>query len=159
MSAEGDTKLTLASLLDGTLSQYSNRIKHPAAQWVLLIFGVAALVAAAWLIADASRNSAQAEGVVVSVRPPASDHYPLIEYGLPDGSTIRFRLAEGQFHAHWSVGQRVAVYYDPSEPGHATVYSPSRSILGPLLLTVAGAACLLGFAAGLRRRLRARHDS
>jgi len=76
---------------------------------------------------------------------------PVVEFTIPSGEMIRFTSEFGSRPASHSVGQSIAVRYDPVDPQKAEVESAMSLWLAPLIMVFMGviACCLsvvfLGF--------------
>jgi hypothetical protein len=73
---------------------------------------------------------------------------PVVEFTVPSGEKIRFTSEFGSRPAGHTVGQTVAVRYDPADPQKAEIESTMSRWLVPLILIFMGvvACCLaLGF--------------
>ena len=76
---------------------------------------------------------------------------PVVEFTMPSGERIRFTSEFGSRPASHTIGQSVAVRYDPADPQKAEVESAMSLWLAPLIMVFMGviAGCLsvlfLGF--------------
>jgi hypothetical protein len=75
----------------------------------------------------------------------------VVEFTIPSGEKIRFTSEFGSRPASHTIGQRIAVRYDPADPQKAEVESAMSLWLAPLIMIFMGviACCLsavfLGF--------------
>ena len=122
-----------------------------------LCFGLASLgllAGAAWSYVKSQRtlqSRVPTNGTVVEIaQRPGNRGYiycPVVEFTAPSGETIRFTSEFGSRPAGHTVGQVVAVRYDPADPQKAEVESDMSTWLGPLVFGVMGLiACCLSVA-------------
>ena len=119
-----------------------------------LCFGLAALgllAGAAWAYFSQQRkmqSRVPTNGTVVELaqRPGnrSTIFCPVVEFTVPSGETIRFTSEFGSRPASHTVGQVVAVRYDPADPQKAEVESDMSLWLMPAIVGGMGAiACCL----------------
>jgi len=93
------------------------------------------------------------KGTVVSLEKRSTNpgsagmYYPMIEYSLPNGETVRFESAFGTMPASYKIGQSVTALYNPSDPREAEVSSLVSRYLYPGIMAFIGLVtlCLGGF--------------
>ena len=125
---------------------------------MFLIFGLCSGLAAFGLFAGAAwayfsqqrkmQSRVPTNGTVVELaeRPGnrSTIFCPIVEFKVPSGETIRFTSEFGSRPASHTVGQVVAVRYDPADPQKAEVESDMSLWVGPLIYGFMGliACCL-----------------
>jgi hypothetical protein len=89
-----------------------------------------------------------------------TSYYPVVEFLLPDGKTIRFRDSSGSSQPVLKSGEKVAVIYDPAQPGQAMIDRGAWNLLPAaglvctgFLLFVLGIKSIITYA-GVENRLR-----
>lgn len=88
------------------------------------IVGVAVLIYAGLRASEEfeTARTARAEGIVVAVQGKGG---PTVEFRAPDGRSLRF-LDSARDAPPYAVGERVVVFYDPRQPGKASLKSADR---------------------------------
>jgi len=125
---------------------------------MFLLFGICSGLAALGLLGGAAwtyfkgqrtlQSRVTATGTVVELtQQNTSRGYilcPVVEFTIPSGERIRFTSEFGSRPASHTVGQSVAVRYDPAEPQKAEVESTMSLWLVPLIMGFMGliAGCL-----------------
>ena len=72
---------------------------------------------------------------------------PVVEFAIPSGEKFKFTSQFGTSPASHTIGQTVAVRYDPADPQKAEVESDMSLWLAPLILVFMGViACCLSLA-------------
>ena len=75
-------------------------------------------------------------------------YYPVVRFKTQDGKAVDFRAASGSQHPAYSIGDRVPVMYDPSNPKDSRIDTVWGVWGAPLILLGIGAVFLmLGFLA------------
>ena len=88
------------------------------------------------------------EGSVVDIRTesvtPGNPYYfPVVEFRLPSGKTMRFESKVGSYPRHPKKGDAVPVLYDPDRPRDAEIDSPSAKWFLPGGLAFLGIIALI----------------
>jgi len=125
---------------------------------MFLLFGICSGLAALGLLGGAAwtyfkgqrtlQSRVAATGTVVELtQQNTSRGYilcPVVEFTIPSGERIRFTSEFGSRPASHTVGQSVAVRYDPADPQKAEVESTMSLWLVPLIMGFMGliACCL-----------------
>ena len=126
---------------------------------MILLFGLcsglaafALLGGAAWAYFKGQRtlqNRVAATGTVVKLTQQNTARgyilCPVVEFTIPSGERIRFTSEFGSRPASHTIGQSIAVRYDPADPQNAEVESTMSLWLVPLIMVFMGmiAGCLL----------------
>ena len=130
---------------------------------MFLVFGLCSGLAALGLLGGAvwsyfkqqrtmqSRVAATGTVVELTSRITASGRStmicPVVEFTAPSGEKVRFTSEFGSRPASHSIGQSVAVRYDPADPQKAEIESAMSLWLTPLILVFMGViACCLAVA-------------
>lgn len=130
---------------------------------MFLVFGLCSGLAALGLLGGAvwsyfkqqrtmqSRVAATGTVVELTSRITASGRStiicPVVEFTAPSGEKVRFTSEFGSRPASQSIGQSVAVRYDPADPQKAEIESAMSLWLTPLILVFMGViACCLAVA-------------
>ena len=102
--------------------------------WSLVAVGSALCAGAAFFAAQAwlfYRRGARTRGTVIdvfSMSGRTTGRYPLVEFPLDDGRTVRFEDTAAK-HPRWKAGQSVEVLYDPADTADAFALYPGRLVL------------------------------
>ena len=132
---------------------------------MFLLFGLCSGLAALGLLGGAAwtyfkgqrtlQSRVATTGTVVELTQQNTAHSyilcPVVEFTVPSGEKIRFTSEFGSRPASHSIGQSIAVRYDPADPHKAEVESAMSLWLAPLIMVFMGviAGCLsvvfLGF--------------
>ena len=107
-----------------------------------VLFLVGAVVAARHTGRALAREES-ADGYVVSltVRRDADGqeyYYPVVEFLLPDRSTMTVQLAQGSWPAAFREGEEVTVRYDPDKPTDARIDTDANAVARWILPTILG---------------------
>jgi len=112
---------------------------------VFLGLGLAGLAAgaAAYALESGGPRSATAQATIL-----AAGYHPLIEFKTADGTVVQFTSAVRS--SFWQPGDRLAVAYDPGNPGNAAVDGiAGRWLLALLFTALGGGFASIGLVLGL----------
>ena len=95
-----------------------------------------------------ARTGVHVEGVVVELIPVGGakggvTYYPLLEYALPDGTSVKTQGPYGANPPGFVVGDRVALVYEAQQPSHIVINSFFGLYLIPLIFGGGGVLLLL----------------
>jgi hypothetical protein len=142
---------------DREFEQDFRELERQSAKFPILIVGIFALIAVIMLaiaiVSGVSTLRSQAmevgaPGQVVDVvmrryQDPETQqideiYYPVVEFGLPNGSLRTVQLSEGSWPAAYAKGDPVTVLYDPQQPNNARIQSSSSTLLAWILPGITG---------------------
>lgn len=133
------------------------------AGYVLLVGGIVMAITGVWQIFEGQAfldNTARAEGTIVALKRErgakgmAEDH-PVVQFTAPEsGATFSFKSRFGMWPSPFSVGEKVDVAYDPTNPVRARINSFWTIWFVPILINLFGVACLAAGSHTLRRNRR-----
>ncbi len=75
--------------------------------------------------------------------------YPVVEFGLPDGSRQTVQMSEGSWPAPYDPGEAVTVLYDAAQPRNAHIRSSGGTLLPWILTLITGVLGLAFLGASL----------
>ncbi len=133
------------------------------AGYVLLIGGIAMAIGGIWYVGEARAfldAAARTEGTIIALKRERGargfdEDHPVVRFVVPEtGEALEFKSRFGVRPSPFSVGQRVAVAYDPADPSRARIDSPWTNWFLPVLLGVFGLACVAAGTQTLRQQQR-----
>lgn len=108
-----------------------------------LLFGIGCLMliaGGAWLYQNTLllRTGVETQGIVLQNIPRARGYTAQVEFLAEDGQTYQFLTQGSTAPPLYQPQERVPVFYDASDPSHATVRSFFSIFFGPCMLLLTG---------------------